>query len=141
MEDTIVYSEPVRPPPHTFYFGIHPVSWFTLISNISIGFTEWYYLLANFCRPKEKKKEESEEKYSMEDTIDFSEPVRPPAHTFYFGIHPVSWFILISNISIGFTEWYYLLTNFWRLKEKKKEESEETVRVEVEEDDDDDNDD
>lgn len=42
-------------------------------------------------------------------------------HVFYYGLHPVSWFILIANVAITLMEWKFLITRFSQLSREPKE--------------------
>ncbi|CAL8345514.1 unnamed protein product [Merluccius merluccius] len=126
---------------------LHPLMIGIVTVNTSMTVIYWAFLFGDiYIRWLDTADDKPKDIYSMDSiAIVYSEPVQPvqPAeHTFYFGIHPLSWFILITNVTIGVLEWYYILSRkFCKPKEKKEEESEEKVRVEVEEDDDDDDDD
>lgn len=45
------------------------------------------------------------------------------AHTFYYGMHPVSWFILFANITFTIIEWQFLISQFIKLSKKEDKES------------------
>lgn len=45
------------------------------------------------------------------------------AHTFYWGMHPVSWFILFANVAITIIEWQFLVSQFIKLSKKEEKES------------------
>ena len=59
-------------------------------------------------------------------------------HTFYWGIHPVSWFILIVNVSLGVFEWTYIIYNMCFRTKQVADEEEKGERGDTEEEDDDD---
>ena len=61
----------------------------------------------------------------------------PKQHTFYWGMHPVSWFILIVNVSLGVFEWSYIIYQKCFAPPMVEEEEETGVREETEDDDDD----
>ena len=60
------------------------------------------------------------------------------AHTFYWGFHPVSWFILIVNVSLGIFEWSYIIYNRFFRVDTVEEGEEVGVKGDTEEEDDDD---
>lgn len=43
------------------------------------------------------------------------------AHIFYFGLHPVSWFIIFMNVGITIFEWRFLVSRFFALRAEKAE--------------------
>lgn len=43
-------------------------------------------------------------------------------HVFYYGLHPVSWFILLANIAVTVYEWQFLITQYIKLSKTKKED-------------------
>lgn len=42
-------------------------------------------------------------------------------HVFYYGLHPVSWFILIANVAVTTIEWQFLIRQFYKLSTGKEE--------------------
>lgn len=44
-------------------------------------------------------------------------------HTLYFGMHPVSWFILLVNVAVTVVEWKFLVSQFIKLAKPAPEES------------------
>lgn len=44
------------------------------------------------------------------------------APVFYYGMHPVSWFILFANITITIIEWQFLTRQFFKNLQLQKEE-------------------
>lgn len=42
------------------------------------------------------------------------------AHVFYYGLHPVSWFILFANVAITLIEWKFLITQYIKLSKQPK---------------------
>lgn len=44
------------------------------------------------------------------------------SHVFYWGMHPVSWFILVANIAVTAIEWKFLASQFYKLNWKKEEQ-------------------
>lgn len=44
-------------------------------------------------------------------------------HNFYWGLHPVSWFILFANVAIAIIEWQFLITQFMRTQKVSEDES------------------
>lgn len=43
--------------------------------------------------------------------------------TFYYGLHPISWFILIANVVITVVEWQFLVSQFIKLQKEENERS------------------
>lgn len=41
------------------------------------------------------------------------------AHVFYYGMHPVSWFILFANVAITLIEWKFLITQYIHLSKQR----------------------
>lgn len=44
-------------------------------------------------------------------------------HVFYYGLHPVSWFILFANVGITIMEWQFLISQFLKLSKREESES------------------
>lgn len=44
-------------------------------------------------------------------------------HVFYWGMHPVSWFILFANVTITIIEWQFLISRFVQLSKQEEKES------------------
>lgn len=42
-------------------------------------------------------------------------------HVFYYGLHPVSWFILFANVAVAIFEWQFLMSQFFKLAKKNNE--------------------
>lgn len=40
---------------------------------------------------------------------------------FYYGLHPVSWFILLANLAVTIFEWQFLISQFRQLSAQQKE--------------------
>lgn len=50
-------------------------------------------------------------------------PLYDMPHTFYYGLHPVSWFILIFNVGVTLIEWHWLFFQYKFLQEHPSEET------------------
>lgn len=44
-------------------------------------------------------------------------------HVFYYGMHPVSWFILFANVSFAIIEWAFVISQFIKLNAQGESES------------------
>ncbi|TWW72622.1 hypothetical protein D4764_15G0000160 [Takifugu flavidus] len=44
-------------------------------------------------------------------------------HEFYWGMHPVSWFILFANVAITIIEWQFLVSQFVKLSKREEKVS------------------
>lgn len=44
------------------------------------------------------------------------------AHVFYYGMHPVSWFILFASLAVTVMEWKFLITQYIHLSKQPKVE-------------------
>lgn len=42
-------------------------------------------------------------------------------HVFYWGLHPVSWFILIMNVAIGIMEWKFVASRMAQINTNEEE--------------------
>lgn len=42
-------------------------------------------------------------------------------HVFYYGLHPVSWFIIFASIAITIIEWQFLVSQFCKVPEPPKD--------------------
>lgn len=47
-------------------------------------------------------------------------------HDFYYGLHPVSWFILFANVAIALIEWQFLVSQFIKVSKAPEKESKAT---------------
>lgn len=52
------------------------------------------------------------------------------AHTFYYGLHPVSWFILFANVAITILEWQFLFSRFFQINWQSKGKESKTTEAE-----------
>lgn len=43
-------------------------------------------------------------------------------HVFYYGLHPVSWFILFANVAIALIEWQFLVSQFIKVSKAPENE-------------------
>lgn len=50
-------------------------------------------------------------------------PLIAMTHVFYWGMHPVSWFILFANVAITLIEWQFLISQFVQLSKQEEKES------------------
>lgn len=44
-------------------------------------------------------------------------------HVFYFGLHPVSWFILFANVAVAILEWQFIISRFIKLSKPQENEN------------------
>lgn len=52
-----------------------------------------------------------------------SSPLTTMTLVFYWGLHPVSWFILFANVTITIIEWQFLISQFVQLSKQEEKVS------------------
>lgn len=50
-------------------------------------------------------------------------PLDNMTHVFYYGLHPVSWFILFANVAIAIVEWHFIISRFIKLSRPQENEN------------------